>query len=395
MKGEEYRCPTPEELTRAYFEGSFEGLDAHLISCENCAREWRELDTIVELGEKLPYEPPSSDQVDKVLIGLYAKASKTEKSKYLDHKWAIGAVATVAITLLTAILFATIWTGSNKHKNQSPVFRGTITAKGQAQYVVESGQPDEVLRLIDGEISIDVAPLKSGEKFHVVVGDAKVLVLGTVFSVMARNNELIDVEVHHGSVEIYKPAKEPVILELNQRWSQHTAVVAMVNTEPVKTEPMQVALVTRESFSPVVRQKSESIPSPSISPSESEAQSAVREGIRLLKTGSYSAAAKTFENALGKGEGPLQEEAAYWSGVAYKYAGRPDKAMGALRYFISSFPSSSRKGEASVMLGWLSLDKGNVVEARSLFEFGKKDGVAKVRLSAQKGLAIIKSRSHD
>src|SRR6185369_12386757 len=77
------------------------------------------------------------------------------------------------------------------------IWRGVVHADGNAIYELATAQPDERVRLHDGELSVEVMPLLEPERFRVITGDAEVEVKGTSFVVVARADRLVNVRVTH------------------------------------------------------------------------------------------------------------------------------------------------------------------------------------------------------
>jgi ferric-dicitrate binding protein FerR (iron transport regulator) len=67
---------------------------------------------------------------------------------------------------------------------------------------IHSCQPDEIVRLFGGTLTVRVDPLRSNERFRIVTGDALVEVKGAVFDVTATEDRLTSVRVISGIVEV-------------------------------------------------------------------------------------------------------------------------------------------------------------------------------------------------
>jgi TolA-binding protein len=113
-----------------------------------------------------------------------------------------------------------------------------------------------------------------------------------------------------------------------------------------------------------------------------------------LKSRNYPQAIQSFEYALKQNGGDsIAEDAAFWLAVSYSYSGRKTDAEKAYASFLRGFPASARVGEASVALGWVLFERGDLTGAGALFSTAKNDRVTKVRESALKGLEAIEYRS--
>ena len=123
---------------------------------------------------------------------------------------------------------------------------------------------------------------------------------------------------------------------------------------------------------------------------------AFAQGWSAMRSGEFDAAAEAFGRAASRrNENALSEDASFWRGVAFDRARRFASAREAFAEFLARYPDSDRAGEASVMLGWLLLRAGDVAGAGARFERALGDPVARVRRSAQAGLAASGRRHAD
>lgn len=88
-----------------------------------------------------------------------------------------------------------------------------------ARFVLVGAAPDEIVRLLDGALTVEVDPLGPRERFRVVTGDGEVEVRGTAFEVRAEQDQLRAVRVLHGRVVVRgAPLEGEVELGPGQRW---------------------------------------------------------------------------------------------------------------------------------------------------------------------------------
>src|SRR5205814_7946154 len=80
--------------------------------------------------------------------------------------------------------------------------RGVVTARGAARFTWIQEGPDEMVRVDDGQVTIEVRPLGPGERFRAITDDAQVEVRGTSFDLAVRTGHLEAVRVWHGRVEV-------------------------------------------------------------------------------------------------------------------------------------------------------------------------------------------------
>jgi hypothetical protein len=271
--------------------------------------------------------------------------------------------------------------------------RGTVHPNNGAVFDTLGGQPDEVVRLRDGSIGVEVEPLAEHEHFRVVTGDAEVEVRGTSFAVAVVGDHLRDVSVVHGQVVVRPHGGDPVTLGSGQRW-------AAVEPAPALAPPLPVArgAATR----PMARKKQAlgpaaasaagartSLPARALS----AAEIAFADGWQALRGQRFSDAASAFARASAAAEGaPLAEDAWFWKAVCEARIPRPAEARASLTAFIERFPRSPRVGEASAMLGWILLDDGRLDEAARRFASAARDPADEVRQSAQTGLEQVDAR---
>ena len=400
---EHYPCPDSSQLSRAFTEGADVQLRDHLRNCESCFREWEQIERLQQVGKEIPYDVPSKSRLDQVRIGIFAGALTSDALMRRSRRriWQMALLALLCMTLVLSYGLTLF----NAEPDSIPVqlaYRAAVEPQGIATYSVSRTQPDEIIKLMDGTILVTVDPLKPSESVRVVVGNSRVEVRGTVFEVLAKNNRLLDVRVIEGRVEVHTIERLPVVLVAGNRLSEDPTFASL---HPVPPEPVQPVLVAANIPLPqkhltqtVKAPKTASLVTPSAPVADnpvvaSPVQKAFETGWTQLKAGQYSLAAQSFASAHAQNkQHPLAEDAAYWQAVSLKYAAQPGQAKTALQNFVDQYPFSPRRGEASVMLGWMLLDQGQWQQARSLFSNAQQDRVAKVRTSATRGLEAIAVR---
>jgi TolA-binding protein len=120
-----------------------------------------------------------------------------------------------------------------------------------------------------------------------------------------------------------------------------------------------------------------------------DAEIAFARGWSALRTGDFSIAATAFGRVSSAKDTTLAADALFWRGVALDRAGRFEPARQALAEFLARYPDSDRKGEASVILGWLLVRAGELGDARERFTRALDDPAERVRGSARSGLAAV------
>ena len=209
-------CPGELELARALTHGSDEELAAHLATCASCRTAWDRARAAIELARELPVPQPSPARREEVRTAILAAAAAPAQRprRRIWHAPAIvlaGAAGVVAYLATRASLPSV------------PHAHGTVRPHVGARYVISSVEPDEIIRLSDGALDVEVEPLHPGERFRVVVGTAELEVRGTAFRVTASAERLVEVTVAHGRVDLTPDRGAPSTLAAGQAWH---AVVA-------------------------------------------------------------------------------------------------------------------------------------------------------------------------
>jgi hypothetical protein len=385
----ELSCRRAQRLGRVPFASPDIDVLIHLQRCLACQAEWAALGRLSEVvGSELP--PVARGQRSdarraRLLASVVAAEAlvptfhRPSRRSWLRPMIAAAVSATAAAGLIIAArgpigraLFpeapvAAVASGATARAiamTGGQTYRGLITPRPGAQFS-RTAQPDEVIRLTEGEISIDVTPLRPGERFRVVTADGEVEVHGTSFAVLAAGDHLVSVKVDHGLVEVRHAGHPAVLLTAGREW--HAPLVeAQV---AVQRTPAEIAFAS---------------------------------GWRTLRARKYGPAASAFERAAQASENAssstgalLAEDARYWQAVALARADRNDEARATMALFLDRYPKSARAGEVSVMLGWLLLEVQDRRHAAVRFRAATADHVAAVRRSARAGLAMLRHGSED
>jgi TolA-binding protein len=415
-------CPPPVELTRELSIGPSEKMSAHLARCERCAAEWASIERVATLAKALPQPEPDGQRVDAVrrsLLGAAAVPTLPRRSVSRPLVFATAAAAAIALVLGGYLLFrAPVTTGDQDGAAPlAEVYRAVIHAQPGADHAVVGAQPDEIVRLSSGTATFEVEHLELGERFRVVTGDAEVEVRGTVFDVTVEDDRLVSVHVISGEVEVRPYRAEDVTLLAGQWWRRPT-------TGPARERPEQEPeTVASQAVEEPPTQPADERPAPgsrpvrivyrTLAPAETstprpterdpvagaappvaaelepvDPQHAFDRGWAALRGGDYQTAAKELD-MVATSPDPISEDASFWRSVALARAGNRAQAVRSLQSFLSRFPGSPRAGEASVMLGRLLLDAGNLDGAEARFRAALSDPGARIRASAQAGLSAI------
>ena len=257
-----------------------------------------------------------------------------------------------------------------------------------AHYTIAAEAPDEIVRLREGTIDVDVRPLRSGERFRVIVGADQLEVHGTSFEVVAAGDHLVSVHVVHGRVEVRRVGTAPAFVTGGQSWHAITASAGPPSPARSAAPPPHVAPSAPPARAVEHAPAPAETPAPAPAPDPQEA--AFVTGWDAMRRGELAAAADAFARAVALDpQGDLAEDGTFWHAVAVARLKRTGEAMVALSGFIAAYPASTRAGEASVMLGWILVDRNQLDEARRRFQAAIHDPSESVQTSARAGLDAL------
>ncbi len=409
------RCPGPEALARGLRRGEPHPDQAHLARCAACARAVDELTALLELARALPARPESGEDREERRTQLLALAAATPVRvrrrpgpiMVAGFGFAFALAAAAALVALIGRRAGTTTArpatavaplvASLSPPTPGAIRRATVSPAPSTSFAFARDQPDELVRLRDGTLWVEVAPLRPGERFRVLTGDAEVEVRGTAFEVVAVADRLLAVRVEHGTVEIRRTDQALVTLTAGQRWPEtRSGVIAAealaprsgTHEAPARPTPRGVR-VRPPVNEPLLPPAPAAASSPVLSPSEL----ALQDGIAALHADDAVAATTAFARALAAdAAGPLAEDSRFWLAVARARGGQRAGAIRAFEDFLALHPRSPRAGKASAMLGWLLIESQDLDGARRRFEAAVDDLAADVRASAQAGLAEVTRR---
>ncbi len=354
----------------------------------------------IDLARELPAEVPELAHREQIRAAVLARAEAPVRAPRSRRPHAIAgalavaaglagylamrspdAPAPLAVTTPPAPPIAVATRSELPFAVAIPRAHGHVHPRPGAELATGAANPDEIVRLVDGTIDIDVDPLGPHDRFRVIVGASEIEVRGTSFTVVAERDRLVDVKVAHGRVEVRPAGAAPLVLDAGASW--HAPKLAMIAPRP-RPEAAPIAVAT---------------------PAD---QLAYDDAWTALRGQRFHDAGAAFARALALApEGPLADDARYWHAVALAREPRAADAIVAFRELLDEHPGTAHRGEASAMLGWLLVDppappfgaaaRGRapvvdgkqLAEARTRFEAAASDPSEKVRASARAGLAAL------
>jgi TolA-binding protein len=408
MKTVQDQCPQEGALYSTPLDALSAAQEAHLATCPHCAKVWAQVVEQARLGASIPVEPMTQDREGALREALLARAAEGPQ-RPARPRWLMPLLAAAALALLCFVPLWMAQVGDVEDKVRAPavVYRGQVHPQRGAQYVRVGAQPDEVIRLYEGSILVEVEGLKPGERFRVITMDAEVEVRGTAFEVRASEDLLSSVRVLHGRVAVRgEPVGEPIELGADERWTRPAAPEPAIKPAPPVEPPPLVIVAPEPTPQHVARHQTtrrhvealhevavERAPEPAVVKSPSVAELRYQEGWGAMRAGDFNRASVAFEAVLGEPAGALAEDASYWRAVSLARAGRDVEAIGALREFLTRHPGAERAADVQAMLGWLLVSAGDEVGARAAFEQALRSEVPRVRESAQRGLSALDARA--
>jgi hypothetical protein len=395
-----HTCLTPEQLLAVLYGESDEHAE-HARSCALCAARLREERDFDALLDELPETPAASeDRVADVREALLEKFAAQKRRRPMP-RW----VAAAAALLVAGGAFAAL---GSVDRDSEPVVvetaaqRGSVHDLGGARVVRHGNLPDEIVRVTDGAVLVEVDPLAQNERFRVVTGDAEIEVHGTVFEVRAEGDELQAVRVLHGEVEVRLEGAEPVMLHDGERWFRPVEEPAPIPAAqvPAAEQSAEVVVAAAAPSAPVVeaapterRERSSEESEPETARAARAGESDFVEGWRLYRAGEHSAAAEAFARATrDASDVGLAEDAAYWQASALRESGSDAAATRAWEGFVSRFPASARADEAAVHIGRARALEQRWDDARRWFERASDSADSRIREAAAEGIAELEGR---
>ncbi len=383
------RCPSAVELERAYWTQG-EAARQHALACVRCTSELAGIEALVAAGRAIEPTPQSAERREEIRTTLLARQGRSAAPERRRPRWwQLAPVAAAAAAVLAWFLWPR---GDGATAPVAATRRGTVMVHGEARYMLVSPQPDEIVRLVDGTLTVRVDRLARGERFRVITSDGEVEVVGTAFDVTARADRLVGVRVMHGVVRVRDGAGQAHSLQSGQAWSvpPREALAPPPVVDP-PTGPVAPAPPGAGERAPVRHLQGQPAIPPAPPAVRSEAQRALDEGWSALRAERFDEAASAFARSLASGPSKqVAEDASYWQSVALARAGQSARAARSFVSFLAAHPRSTRAGEASAALGWILFDAGDYKGAARRFRAAVQDPSARVRKSAADGLNALR-----
>ena len=281
---------------------------AHVEGCAACTREIEALEGLILTAREVDAERVDEARSEQLRARLLDAARRTSSPRASRRPFVVAAVAVAAAVVIAVVAGGRIGATPSATAPSVPPSteiapmaqstHGTVRASAGAHFTQLSDRPDEMVRLVDGAITVSVTPLEAGERFRVIVGDAEVEVRGTAFEIAASDDHLVSVEVLHGIVEVRALGAEPAVLHAGERWSRAPETEAAAELEGVSTDAMdeELAAAPRVHARPHAPAPSEAVV---IAPTWTAA-SGFESGWSALHSGDPTGAARSFAEVVDR-----------------------------------------------------------------------------------------------
>lgn len=310
-----------------------------------------------ELGKQLPYERPDAERREGLRSSLLvaaiedrARPARRARWAWIGGGFAAGALAAAAIAMYVSS------SASSPAKTVEASAQIEAPATASVEHIVTRG--DEVVRVRDGVVRVAVAEAKGGERVRTTTGDAEVEGAGN-YEVAVVGDKLERVTVRTGQARVtvrVGAQQQSVFLGAGESW-QPKADVDIVEEE--------------------------------LAPPATAGETHFQVGWSLLRAGKAREAAAELQIAADAG-GPLAADARYFEGVARAKAGDHAGAERVFAQFLDGKGAPSRRGRATLMLGKLLRDRGDVDGARARFEAALDDGDPAIAKAARAHLEALR-----
>lgn len=414
-------CPRAD-LVQRVVDGHASDADlSHVDSCAGCRAAVVDADRLRGALEGAAAPSIEAEASTAARDRMWREIDQRERTRRAQPALAALALAAVAVAALAGVfLFRAPSPASPTPAPETPALatpdprpgHGTVhTYEGTV--VTEIGTaPDEIVRLREGSITVEVSPLGEGERFRVIVGDGEVEVRGTAFDVTAVEDRLVEVRVLHGVVDVRPEGRPQVTLTAGMRWSAGDepdgVQTAAVDESPHGGDEARAERPARPT------RDAEAAPTPAgdRAPQDREANDAPAEdeptaappatdpaaawftaGYAALQRGDVDIAQRALGRVMQEApESPFAEDATYWAIVAHQRAGSTDAAREAAERFVDRYDTSSRVGEVSLLLGGWYAEAGDAAAARAALERALNAPDRRVRDAAAAALEALGAR---
>lgn len=393
------------------------------------------VDELAALAKQVDLPAPDEPRIELMRASLLRAATEDRREPRARWPFVAGGFTAGAFAAAAAAMVVLHVGHATPAVRNATEQRAQIEASSGADFerTVTHGAKgnDEIVRLHAGRISLAVAELPSGDRVRVAANNGEIEGAGS-YEVAVVDDAIREVTVKEGSARVRLIGSQEVFLATGQVWKAPVITAELrpaapptvaAAATPVAHTPIATSAAPREAAPRLIRTptppittdtvaKAPAVPelhtmadaSPGETPPNAISQIAKAEkkpvtaleqhfaaGWSLLRAGKAAEAAHELAAASDAGgDDPLAGDARYFEAIALTKAGRKTEAEHALVAFMDRSPHAVRRGRATVMLGRLIAERGDVATARSWFESATHDPDPNVVAAATAGLATLK-----
>lgn len=305
-----------------------------------------------------PTPPWTHERSQRVRRGLLERldAAPAPRRTRRPRAWvaalAIGAAASVAYGAVRIIAPSPHDQPSSNPTNSLVVEdrRAQVHARAGADYALLGAQPDEVVRVFDGTVTVSVGALGDAERVRVLTRDAEMETREGTFDLEVEGDTLTSVRAISGEVELRLGSGVKQRLTAGERWTADAATATPLPS-PSTPASSSAALAPSAASETTAKAARSATPSASVTRGPSADELAFKEAWQSIEKGDFASAAKRLEGV--EGGSALAEDAEYWRAIALIKSGQAQAGEQQLEAFLKKHPTSRRRDEVLAALARL------------------------------------------
>jgi TolA-binding protein len=323
--------------------------ERHLQTCPACARELHELRRLKELGEQLPWPKTEPLQRRRQRGELLRRAHGADASPAPERwSWSWAALAAVALCLLVLGGVATERALRREAPSPENVSYEVLPGSGRAWRELQGGR-DVRLQLREGEITLRISKLKTGQSFVLWLPDGELEVRGTTFTVELASGRTSRVAVREGLVALRLAAHPERLLGANQVW-QAEAIAQPASSPSVEPAPLASSAEISPSAAPRPPVMAPSIaraPAPALSSAEPSTATDFALAMATFSRGDFASAEQLFQRFEARHPHSSQlEDSLFLRALSRERRGDTAGARALASEYLRRYPGGFRAAEA-------------------------------------------------